>query len=126
LEKDTKKAGCRSEILQRVSSGRKNISFDIHPKSQDKIDNQRGTHREKRDVDEPGPDTGSGYAHPLTDRRTHSEYLPLDEVLQSVHASKIKKFNKTPYIKVSPESIFLVNLRFRSAGTAGSCGQISR
>jgi hypothetical protein len=89
--------GSRLQIFQWIPPGRKNIPLDIHPERQDEINNQRRPHSEERDVDKPGPDTGSGYTHSLTDRRTHSENLPLDEVLESVHVANLKKI-----VKISP------------------------
>ena len=79
------------QVFERVTPGRQDISFDVHPEGEDEIDDQWGTHGQKGNVDEPGPDTGSSYSHSLTDRRTHSEYLPLDEVFESVHASNLYK-----------------------------------
>ena len=49
----------------------------------------------KGNVDKPGTDSGSGYTHSLTDCRTYPKYLPLDEVLESVHTSNLKYFAKT-------------------------------
>ena len=85
------------KVFDRIPARRQNIAFDIHPESQDKIDDQWRAHSEKRDVNKPGPDTGSGYAHSLSDRRTHSENLPLDEVLESVHVANLKKIRQDLY-----------------------------
>ena len=87
------------QVFQRIPPGRKNIPLDIHPERQDEINDQRRPHSEERDVDKPGPDTGSGYTHSLTDRCTHSENLPLDEVLESVHVANLKKIVKIYPIK---------------------------
>jgi hypothetical protein len=95
------------QIFQRITPGRQNISFDVHPKGEDKIDDQGGTHGEKGDIDEPGPDAGSGYTHSITDRSAHSENLPLDEVLESVHTSNLKKIANTFCIKNGPIKHFL-------------------
>jgi hypothetical protein len=75
----------RLEIPEGVSAGGKDVALDIHPKGKDEIDDERRTHGEKGDVNEPGTDTGSGYTHPLTYCRTHSKNLPLDEVFQLFH-----------------------------------------
>ena len=87
------------QVFQWIPPGRKNIPLDIHPERQDEINDQRRPHSEERDVDKPGPDTGSGYTHSLTDRCTHSENLPLDEVLESVHVANLKKIDKISPIK---------------------------
>jgi hypothetical protein len=86
------------KIFHGVSARRKNIPFDVHPEGQDKINDQRRTHRQKRDIDEPGPDPGGGNAHPLPDGRTHPECLPFDEMLQSVHTANLKKNDNPPSI----------------------------
>jgi hypothetical protein len=77
------------KVFQRVSASRKDIPFDVHPEGKDKIDDERRSHREKRDVDEPGPDPGSGNAHSFPDGSTHPKHLPFDKVLQSVHTSNL-------------------------------------
>ena len=97
------------QIFQRITPGREDISFDVHPEREDEINDQGRTHGEKGDIDEPGSDTGSGYSHSLTDRRTHSENLPLDEVLESVHRAKLYKNAKTTCINYVPENQFLGN-----------------
>ncbi|HEY6902541.1 MAG TPA: hypothetical protein VI233_17910 [Puia sp.] len=81
------------QIFEGVSAGRQDVPLDIHPKGKDKVNYQRGTHCKKRNVDKPGPDTGSGDTHPFTNCRTHSKHLPLDEVLESIHGTNLKKIN---------------------------------
>ena len=85
--------------FQRIPSAQEYVPLHIHPERQDEINDQRRPHSEERDVDKPGPDTGSGYTHSLTDRCTHSENLPLDEVLESVHVANLKKIVKIYPIK---------------------------
>jgi len=46
-----------SQIFKWVSTGRKDITLDIHPKSKDEIDNKRRAHGEKGNINKPGPDT---------------------------------------------------------------------
>ena len=89
----------RLKIFQGISAGRKNIPFDIHPESQNKIDDQRRTHRKKRNIDKPGPDPGRGDTHLLPNGRAYPEYLPFYEILQSVHNANLKKNGKTNPIK---------------------------
>jgi hypothetical protein len=78
-----------SQVSEGVPAGGEDVTFYIHPKGKDEIDDERRAHGEERDVNEPGPDTGSGYTHPLTYRRTHSENLPLDEGFKLVHKAKL-------------------------------------
>jgi hypothetical protein len=77
------------QVFKWIPAGGKDIPLDVHPKGKDEIEDERRSHGEKGDIDEPGPDTGSGYAHFLTYRRTHSKNLPLDEVLKLVHGAKL-------------------------------------
>jgi len=84
-----------SQIFEWISTGRKDITLDIHPECKDEVDNKRRTHGEKGNINKPGTDTGSGDTHSFTNCCTHTENLPLDEVLESVHASNLKKINKT-------------------------------
>ena len=83
------------QIFQRVSPGRQDISLYIHPKRKDEVNNKRRAHGKEGNIDEPGADSGSGYTHSLTDCRTHPKYLPLDEVLESVHTANLEIFPKT-------------------------------
>jgi hypothetical protein len=85
----------RSKIFQGVPAGRQDISFYIHPESEDKINDKRRPHRKKGDVDKPGPDPGSGNAHSFSNGCTNTKHLPFDKVLQSVHIANIKKNDKT-------------------------------
>lgn len=87
-----------SEIFHRITAGRKNITLNIHPERQNKINDERRPHREKGNVNKPGSDPGSGNTHPVPDRCAYTKYLPFDEVLQSVHTTKLEKIDKTPYI----------------------------
>ncbi len=77
------------QIFKRIPPGGQNIPFNVHPESENKIDNERRAHRDEGDIDKPGTDTGSSNTHSLTYRRAHSEYLPLNEVLQSVHGTNL-------------------------------------
>jgi hypothetical protein len=75
-----------SQVSEGIPAGRKDVTLDIHPKGEDEIDDERRTHSEEGDVNEPGPDTGSGYTHPLAYCRTHSKNLPFDEVFKLFHS----------------------------------------
>ncbi len=44
-------------VPQWISSERKNITFHVHPKSEDEIQDQWRTCRQKRNIYKPGPDT---------------------------------------------------------------------
>ena len=96
----------RLEVFQRVSAGRQDIPFDIHPEGEDKVDNKRRTHRQEGDINKPGPDTRSGDTHPVTDGRAYAKYLPFNEVLQSIHSANLKKINNTCSIYVIQLTLF--------------------
>ena len=77
------------QVFKRIPACRKDVALDIHPKCKDEINDERWAHGEEWDVNEPGPDTGSGDTHSLADRCAHSKNLPLDEVFKLVHTSKL-------------------------------------
>jgi hypothetical protein len=69
------------------------ITFDIHPKSKDKINDQRRTHCEERNINKPGADTGSGNSKTIADSSTYAEQLPFNEYLHPVHNANLKKIS---------------------------------
>ena len=77
------------EVFQRISPRRPDVIPDIHPECEDHVNDQRRTHGQERHVNEPGSNTGGGNPHPLTNGRTHTEHLPLDEISQLVHTCNL-------------------------------------
>ena len=77
------------QVFKWIPACRKDIALDIHPKGKDEINDERRSHGEKRDVYEPGTNSGSGYTHSLTYCRAHSKNLPLDEVFKLVHEANL-------------------------------------
>ena len=59
--------------IQWVTLGRHDVPFDIHPKGEDKIDNQGRTHSNKRNINKPSSDAGCSDAQSFSDRRTDAE-----------------------------------------------------
>jgi hypothetical protein len=92
-----------SKIFDRIPARRENIPFDIHPESQDEINDQRRAHGEKGNINKPGTDPRRGDAHSVTDGRTYPKDLPFNEVLQSIHNANLKKINK-------PTAIYVITL----------------
>ena len=78
------------KYLKRISSYRKDIAFNIHPKCKDEVNDQWRTQSKKRDIYEPGADARRSYAHSVTNSRTHSKEFPLYEILQSIHTAKLE------------------------------------
>src|SRR5579863_2101892 len=99
----------RLQVLQRVASCGEDVTFDVHPEGEDEINDKGRAHREEGDVDEPGPNTGGGYPHSFADCGTHPEHLPLNEVLQLVHASNLYKNGYSPLINCGTERQFFGN-----------------
>jgi hypothetical protein len=79
--------------FKRISFSRHDISFDIHPESKDKINNQGRAHGEERDINKPGSDPGRSDSQTVTDGRTYSEHLPFNEFLHPVHDCNLKKID---------------------------------
>ena len=99
----------KSKIFNRVSTRRENITFDIHPKGEDEINDERRAHRNKRNVNKPGPDPRRGDTHFVADSRTYPKDLPFNEVLQSVHNANLKKNQQTRSIYVITITLFFGN-----------------
>ncbi len=79
-----------SEITQRISSCIQDISFDIHPECHEKVNDYRGAHGKKRNVNKVFPDGGSGNPHSFTNRIAHTEYVPFNKMFETFHFVKIK------------------------------------
>ena len=76
-------------IPDRIAAKRKDISFQVHPESQYKIEDQGGAHREERDVHKPGPNPAGRNAQTIADGRTDPEEVPFDKMPEPVHPSKL-------------------------------------
>ena len=102
------------KIPQRIPPGIQNIPFDIHPESNEKVDDHRRTQRHEGHIDEVFTDGGRGNTHPLAYGRTHAEYVPLDKVFEPVHPAKLKTF--FPKTKALKNGHVSVNLRHLNLG----------
>jgi hypothetical protein len=63
----------------------------IHPKSNKKVNNNRGAHCQKGDIDEIFTDSRSGNTHTLPNSRANAKDLPLDKVPETVHIAKLNQ-----------------------------------
>jgi hypothetical protein len=72
-------------IPQWISSSIKYISFDVHPKSNKKIDDYRRPHGKKRDINKIFSDSSGGYPHLISYGSTYSKYMPFNKMLKPVH-----------------------------------------
>lgn len=79
----------RLTILQWVSAAVPDIVADIHPKGQEHINNDRRTHRKKRDVNKVLADRGTGYSYFFTNIGANPKHLPFNKVLEPVHTAKL-------------------------------------
>lgn len=66
----------------RIPSAHPDVSFQIHPESQNHINNQRRTQSQKRNVNKPEPDFAGCNTDFLTDGRTDAEGFPFYKVLK--------------------------------------------
>jgi len=82
-----------SQIIPGIPLRGLGIFFYVHPKSNDHINNDRRTHRKKRNINKPHTDATGGDTQSFTNSGTNSERLPLDECFYSVHFAKIIFFD---------------------------------
>jgi hypothetical protein len=81
-----------SEITQWIAPCVQDVSFNVHPKSDEKIDDDWRTHGKKRDVDEIFPDGRSSDAHSFTNGIANTEYMPFNKMFETLHVVKLKYF----------------------------------
>jgi hypothetical protein len=72
--------------IQRVSFRQPNISFDVQPESENKINDQRGAHRKKGNINKPGAYPGGSNSQAISDRGANPEGLPFNEFLKPAHS----------------------------------------
>ena len=72
-------------VPQRVPLGRKDIILNIHPESDEKINDNGRAHGQKRDVDKVLPDGSGSHPHFVTNIGAHAEYMPFYELPESLH-----------------------------------------
>jgi hypothetical protein len=89
------------QIPQRVSPGRQNIAFHIHPEGQYHVHNNRRAQGEKGDVHEPHADAGSGNAQPLANGSANAKSLPFYKIFKPLHGANLDFFVKTLLISTA-------------------------
>jgi len=67
----------------------KNISLDVHPKSNKKINNNRRAKCHERHVDKILTDGSSGNAHFFANGRTYTKYVPFNKMFKAIHTAKL-------------------------------------
>lgn len=77
-------------VTDGVTLERFNIALHVHPKGQDEIDDQGRTHGEKRYIHKPVPDAAGGNTQMLADGSTHTKKMPLDDMPELIHSTKLK------------------------------------
>jgi hypothetical protein len=71
--------------IQWIPLRQPDISFNIQPEGENKINDQWRSHGEKRNINKPGADSGCCNAETFADRSTNAEGLPFYEFLKPVH-----------------------------------------
>lgn len=80
-----------SEITQWIAPGVEDVSFNVHPKSDKKINDHRRSHGEERDIDEVFADGRGSDTHFFAYSAAHPKYMPFYKMFKTLHAVKIKK-----------------------------------
>ena len=70
--------------IQRVSSRIKNISPNIHPECNEKINNERRAHGEERDINEIFSNGAGGNAHLFTYGCANPEHMPFNKMFETI------------------------------------------
>jgi hypothetical protein len=71
--------------IQRIPFRQSDILFYIQPECKNKINDQGGSHGEKRNINEPGANSGCSYSQAIPYRGANAEGLPLNEILKPAH-----------------------------------------
>jgi hypothetical protein len=80
------------KVTQRVTACLDNIMLNIHPESEEYINDHGRPHRDERNIDEVLPDGGGGYSQDFPDAGTNPKNLPLDKILDPSHGVKVALF----------------------------------
>jgi hypothetical protein len=72
-------------VTQRIAFRRKNIIFDVHPKSKKEVYNYWRAHRNKRDVNKVLPDGRRCDTHFIAQPGANTEYVPFYEMFETLH-----------------------------------------
>ncbi len=86
-------AGGDLKVPQRVSPGIQNVSFNIHPKSNEKIYNDRRPHRDERNINKIFSDNRCSYSKAFTYCSANTEYMPFDKMLEIFHNANLHVIN---------------------------------
>jgi hypothetical protein len=73
------------QISKRITPCIKDVSLNIHPESDEQIDDYRRAHRQKGYIYKIFPDRRGGYSHFLTDGRANTKDMPFNKMLQAIH-----------------------------------------
>lgn len=81
------------EILHRIASAIQNIPFNIHPKSDEYVDNNGRPHGDERNVNKIFSDNRSGDPKAFSNCSTNAKYMPFDKMLEIFHTANLHAFN---------------------------------
>jgi hypothetical protein len=77
------------KVAEGVSAGVEDIMFNIHPESKENINNNRRSHRDKRNINKVFSDGDCRNAQHLTYSGTYPINLPFYEIFEPVHISNL-------------------------------------
>jgi hypothetical protein len=89
------------KIPQRIPSCIKYVALNIHPECNKQVNDYRGSHGKKGDINKIFADSCGGNAHFFSNGGTNSEYMPFNKVLQAVHSRKLLYFLKKSFPELS-------------------------
>jgi hypothetical protein len=82
------------KVTQWITSGLDNIMLNIHPESEEYINDHGGSHGDEGDIDKILPDGSGGNAQDFSDAGTNPKNLPLNKILDPSHGVKLALFFK--------------------------------
>jgi len=84
----------RLQIPHRIAPCIQDISLDIHPESNEKINDHRRPHRQEGDVNKIFTDSTGGDAHFFANGGANTEYMPFYKLFEAVHNANVNKFSE--------------------------------
>jgi len=84
------------QVIPGIAAGGHYVFPDIPEKSKHHINDNRGAHGQHGGIHKVLPDPAGGDTQAVANGRTNTKGVPLNNVFESVHSSKIEKLNKCP------------------------------
>ena len=83
-----------SEVPNRIPPPCPHVTFHIHPKGQDHVNNNGRTQGKQGDIHKPHADATGGDTHPVAYSGKHPKGFPFNKIFETVHGCKIIFFRK--------------------------------